>query len=730
MTSGPALAPVIVRPAPGRRTAVRTDIQGLRAVAVVLVVVFHLWPGRLTGGYVGVDVFFVLSGFLITSHLLRKPVLGVSDLLEFWARRVRRLIPAASVVLLATTAAAAVWLPAGVRASLGWDVASAAAYVSNWRFATSETDYLAAGQLPSAVQHFWSLSIEEQFYALWPALLGVATVLAVAWAKRGRRLGSASPSAAEQRRAASPVVLGVVAATVAVSLAWSVWSTHVDPAPAYFVSTTRVWELALGGLLAAVPAAATVRLRVSPAARAVTAWLGLAMVAAAAVTFDDATAFPGAAALLPTLGTLLVVAADADDARLGPGRVLATRPVQWLGDHSYAIYLWHWPLVVVVPFALRRPLTGADVVGVVVATLVLAALSRHFVEERLRWHRRLVGSRRATFTLLAACALVGAGAGVGLTLGAHADQRAAFAEAQAAIAAADPCVGAGVALTPGCADPGMLMTPDLAADDKPAVYADGCWNNTPFTSRNTCRYGAGTGAGGRVDAGTEPGAAAARIALVGNSHAGHWLPALQDALVTHDWQLTTYLQSVCYTVDAPLAFPGAQESAGCQAVNRWAVSSVVDGGYDLVVMSDRTDQPLAGVARQDQDRAAQDAYRATLDRFTSAGLPVLVLRDTPAMSGNVPDCLALHGSDAQACAAPRDTAVEPDPLAAAALADASGLVSVLDVNDLLCDAQRCHAVVGGLVTHFDHGHLTASFARTLAPEVVGAVERALADHPR
>lgn len=728
--------PGAARP-PVAGAAPRTDIQGLRALAVVLVVVFHLWPHRLTGGYVGVDVFFVISGFLITSHLLRKPVLRVADLLEFWARRVRRLIPAASVVLVATAGAAALWLPASLRASLGQDVASAAFYVSNWRFATSETDYLAAGELPSAVQHYWSLSIEEQFYALWPALLGAAMVLATVLARRAAARGTGVVRAATRRagagqapagrlRTAPPLgarppqaaagVLGVVAAVVVVSLAWSVLYTRTDPASAYFVSTTRVWELALGGLLAAVqatfPGTARVRERVPGAARAGFAWAGLAMVVVAAMTFDAATAFPGFAALLPTVGTLLVIAADADDARGGPRRLLAWRPVQWIGDHSYSVYLWHWPLIVIAPFALGRTLTALDVAGIVVATAVLAALSRAFVEERLRWHPRLVGSRRATFLLLAGCAVAGVAAGVALTVGAHAERREALATTQAAIAAAEPCVGAGVVLDTACAEPPLLTTPDLAADDRPAVYADGCWNNTPFTSRNTCRYG-------------PEDRPAARIALLGNSHAGHWLPALEGALAANAWQLDTFLQSVCYPVEVRLAFAGAGESEGCLETSRWALASITEGAYDVVVLSSRTDQPIAGVDRADQDAAAQEAYRETLDRLTAAGLPVVVLRDTPAMSGNVPACLAVH-DDAAQCATPRSTAIEPDPLAATARADMSGLVRVLDVNDLLCDAEVCHAVVGGLITHFDHGHLTASFARTLAPRVVPAVEEALA----
>ena len=671
----------------------RTDIQGLRAVAVGLVVVYHLVPYRLTGGYVGVDVFFVISGFLITSHLLRKPVLTVTDLLDFWARRVRRLIPAASLVLLATVGAAALWLPTEARVSLGSDVVTAASYVSNWRFATSETDYMAAGRLPSAVQHYWSLSIEEQFYALWPVLLGLAALAAVRLTRR--------------RAAPERATFAVVAATVVLSLGWSASYTAANPAPAYFVSTTRAWELALGGLVAATPVLA--RHRWPAWLRAVIAWTGLAAIAYAALTFTEDTVFPGLAALVPTVGAAFVIVAAADGAPTGPGRMLGARPAQWLGDHSYSVYLWHWPLVVVLPFALGRTLTRLDIVGVVVASLFLAAVSRRWVEERLRWHPRLAGSRRATFALLAGCALVVGGAGAALTAWSAGEQKAQAAELAAAIAG-EPCVGADAARDSSCTDPVMLTTPEQAAADKSTVYADECWNHTPFRTRLTCTYG--------------PADASTRIALLGNSHAGHWVPAFQDALEPQGWSLTTYLQSVCYTVDIPLVIDREGASEACGRINEWAISSIVDGGYDLVVLSDRTQVPLEGVADADKTATAKEAYGRTLAAFTDAGLPVLVLRDTPAMAENVPECLALH-EDGAACDTPREQAIEPDPLASAALDDASGLVTVVDVNDLICDEAMCHPVVGGLITNWDNAHMTASFARTLAPEVVAGAEAAL-----
>ncbi|GAA3067491.1 acyltransferase family protein [Streptosporangium carneum] len=682
----------------GRSSASRADIQGLRAIAVAAVVAFHLWPGGPTGGYVGVDVFFVISGYLITSHLLRQPGHVGRRLLDFWARRIRRLIPAASLALLVTLAASVVWLPLTVLGTAAREVIAAAVYAENLRLAFTQANYLNADQPDWPAQHYWSLSIEEQLYVVWPLLLGMAAWPA-ARVVRGRRRPESFT------RWSAVVVGGVV---VAVSLAWSVDRTAADPAAAYFVSTTRFWELALGGLVAAV-----LTVRAAPRARTVRvglAWAGLGMIVWAVVRFDSETAFPGAVALMPTVGTCLVIAAAADGLRGGPGRLLAWRPVQWLGDTSYAVYLWHWPLIMIFPYVLGRSLTVIDSLAVIAMTLLLAAFSQHLVEDRLRWHPVLVRSRKVTFAMLASCVVIVGGAGAGVAAYADAAERTASATFEAAAARAGACLGAGVVRDPACEDPGLLMPPQIALKDKPAVYADGCVNKEPFIARNTCTYGPDTGG--------------KRIALVGNSHAGHWVPALEKALWSERWRLTTYVQLACYTVDQPIVSEGAGVSENCQKINRWAVGSIVKGGYDLVIMSNRTHEPLADVSPAGQEAAAERAYRGTLRAFTGAGLPVLVLRDTPAMPDSVPHCIAKHPDDIDSCGGPTGVVLRPDPLAAAARADTTGLVSVASLDDLMC-GERCRPVIGGLIAYSDRSHLTTTFARTLAPEVTAAVRGAL-----
>ncbi|HEV3000818.1 MAG TPA: acyltransferase, partial [Solirubrobacteraceae bacterium] len=337
-----------------RSTALRPEIQALRGVAVLTVVVFHLWPSVLPGGFVGVDVFFVISGFLITGQLVREvDRTSRVSLAGFWARRARRILPAALVVLAFCALATKAVVPETHWREFFAEITASTAYVENWQLAEAAVDYADADDAASPVRHFWSLSVEEQFYLVWPLLI----MLALVWG----------------RRAIGPV-LGAV---VLVSLVWSIVATAGDPAAAYFITPTRAWEFGLGGLLALVP----LRGR-SPAL----SWLGIGAIALAAVLYSGDTPFPGVAALLPVLGAAAVIAA----------RSFAFRPLERVGDVSYSVYLWHWPLIVLAPFA-----GGASKVVLLALTFVLGWASKVAVEDpvrRLRWRPRAILAPAAAAT--------------------------------------------------------------------------------------------------------------------------------------------------------------------------------------------------------------------------------------------------------------------------------------------------------------------------------------------
>jgi len=665
--------------------APRRDIQALRAVAVAMVVVFHLWPGVLPGGYVGVDVFLVISGFLITRHLLDRPPARAGALADFWGRRIRRLLPAATGALVGTAVLAVLTMPATTFAALTRATAASAFAVENWNLIALSSDYLAADDDASPLQHFWSLGVEEQFYLVWP--LVVALCVSPLLVRHSRRA------------VAVALVLGV-----AVSFAASVALT--GGSFGYFATVTRAWELGVGALLALWHARLVGRGRVG--LRLGLWWAGAAAIVIAGVTFASVDQFPGWRAAVPVLGAAVMIAAVGDGLPWSGERLFASAPVQWLGDRSYSVYLWHWPLIVASGALLWSGWWRAGVV--VVGTAILAAASKRWLEDVPRRSPRLVGSRRATAGVLVACTVISLGAAGGLWLVQYGQVRQG--ERLLAAAAEDPCLGAAAARDAACATDGhtaeLATTPTQASQDQPAVYADDCWNSRPFTSRIVCTYG-------RPDA-------AVTVALYGNSHAGQWMPPV--AAVAHDsgWRLDTYLASECYSVDVPLDFGSAGLNRACLDLQSWAADRIAAQKYSVVVMSNRTHQPLAGVPRDQQHAQQVAAYERVMQRFLDAGEAVLVIRDTPYPEHDIPGCLA--SKVARDCSTERAKALPPDPLAEAALALDDPRVTVLDVSDLLCGVDSCEPIMGRLITDFDQGHFTSTFALTLTPEVRAALEAA------
>jgi len=659
-------------------------------------VVYHFWPQRLTGGYVGVDVFFVISGFLITSHLLAKPPRTVPELGRFWGRRVRRLLPASFLVLLATLGASLLWAPSTMWSNIAKQVAASALYVQNWFLAAESVDYLADDNAATPVQHFWSLSVEEQFYIVWPVLIAVALLLAA-------RFGW------KHERAVMTSAVGIV---VGLSLAASVVLTVTDPAAAYFVSWTRFWELGIGGLVAGLYPMLQRALDRAHVLRPVLLIVGLAAILISALTFVPATPFPGYAALLPVLGTAAVIAAAVDERRWALARPMAWRPVQLLGDVSYSLYLWHWPAVILLPLALDRTLRWPEKLLCIAVLVALSVATKVFVEDRFRGTTSMGNGLKGTFAFMLIGMLVVAGASFAVVRGVAQTESAATSAVESGVAD-DDCFGARALAQPDQCEPhgdALVTDPAFAATDQPDPYQDGCWILGDFSKQRTCHYGSKS-------------PDAQKVALVGNSHAGHWLPALQQINESTPWSITTYLISECYTVDVPIDFGGAQ-TENCASWNERVQREIADGDYDLVVLSNRTARPLQGVAPDQQQEAAQAAYARMLNTWAQADVPVLVLKDTPYATElkNVPDCVAQHQDDLGACDGTR-AREQPDPQYAAAEQIDDPHVEALDLTSRFCADESCYSTLGGVIVYFDRGHMSATFARTLAPDVLEAADR-------
>lgn len=686
-------APAGPHPAQARRPAFRTDIQALRAVAVSLVVLNHLWPARLTGGYVGVDVFFVISGYLITSHLNKElAATGRLRLISFYARRVRRLLPAAFLVLAAASAAVMIWLPFSRWLATAQEIVASAVYGENWVLAAKSVDYSASTQSATVAQHYWSLSVEEQFYLLWPLLLVGLFLLA-------RRL-KRSPE----------LVLGLgIGALCVLSLIVSVLMTEFAHNQAYFATPVRAWEFGAGALIAV----AGRRLSFGRTAANVASLAGLALILLSGLFFTEQTDFPGVAALLPVLGTALVIASGGR----GPlmhGKVTALGPVQYLGNISYSVYLWHWPLIVVAPFVLDRQLSSVDKLAIVLVSAALAAVTKILVEDRGQTARMLARSNRRSFLAMAAgMAIIGCiAAGQTWAWGVQS------AAAEEAIAAADrsPCHGPR-AMEPGahCPSPfGPATVPDM-------TKANQYWNLAPECGAPLTALMAG-GTKTHVSCDFSAGMPNPKVVwLVGDSHAQQWQGAIFALARQRHWLVKTAMLGGCPVADVRfVGYEGKTDPAEAKRCMDWsaAVADAVATDRPAAVFSSAfaRDEKVDDGSGTPEQQQFGGGFQRTWKKWTDSGAKVYVLADPPLNAGvRSADCVSLKAADPAQCAVPLAAAQPQDPLTIATRTARNPGVSLIDLTSYFCDRRDCYAVIGGVVVYFDTNHLNDEFSALLGP---------------
>ena len=666
-----------------RESGFRPDIQGLRAIAVSLVVVYHLYPSALPGGFAGVDVFFVISGYLITGHLWRGcQKNGRLSLADFWGRRARRLVPAAAVVLAATWAASYLLLPSSQLAGVAQQIRASALYVQNWQLAGDAVNYLKQGSAPSPVQHFWSLSVEEQFYLVWPLLFLAA--LLIARARAGRE-------AARRTALAHRAAFALTAALVVASLAYSAWDTAVNPAQAYFVTTTRMWELGAGGLLALLPARLTERV----ARLGWLGWAGLAMIAASQFILNGSTPFPGWIALLPAGGALALIAGGSAQGRYGPWRLTSARPMRFLGDISYSLYLWHWPVIVCWTAWRGSPGVVAGII-IIVVSIALAWLTKITVEDRIRLAPFFARHKwRSVSTVLAAVVPVALATGFLVSQPGPWDGK---------LGPGYPGAAALAGASPGLAAKPVLPPPDDLS--LPGYWAQGCLDGQHVATPKTCTFG-------------DTKNPTLKVVLVGDSMAGNWWAPLDKIATQEHWELITELHATCPWTATQLYDP--VNKGAYPTCYQWGVTVLHDLTAtirpDLVIASGLATQPtLAYPRNSSQSRADLGAGMATYwGALQKQGIPVIGIRETPVMSKDEPACVTQYGAAASSCTEPRSAALPADPPTSYASRDLGGTVPVINMNALICAPATCSPVVGNVLVYMDSHHLTASFSATLSP---------------
>jgi len=697
---------------PAPTLAHRNDVQGLRAIAVLTVIASHAKVPFLPGGFVGVDVFFVISGFLISQLLFREVERsGRVSIPGFYARRARRILPAATLVTIATIVASAIWLSAIDLVEVVKDALWAVFFAANIHFAAVGTDYFAQEEPPSPLQHYWSLSVEEQFYLVWPALLLVLVLVA--------------------RRRALPkrLVLAVLVVITLASFVWSVVSTSSDPLAAYFSTPARAFELGLGGLTALV--ATRLAGRWSALVRGLVCSAGLVLILVACVAYGDQTPFPGSAAAVPVVGSALVLLAGAGgQARQPlPIRALGVLPMRVVGDWSYSLYLWHWPVLIIA----ERKVDPTLVHGLgfwrtalcIAVVFVLSALTYRYVEQPFRSPRRFP-VRRALTLYPAAVALVAAG-----SLGGHyyseyasgalgdnpaisltnfgvkdpsrfkLDKDPKVALVQASVIAARHHMA-----IPSKLDPDILTV----RNDEPDVGA--C--DYEHDSRQLCPFG-------------DP-EADRSIVVFGNSHGRMWIPAFDKIGKELGYRTYYFVKPNCAAtlVSVGELVPGSPLWPACDDFRSWALDQIATLHPDLVVVSSSGPNPVLydkegnRIPKDGIDAAARDGYVDLFTRLSTTAQHTVLLRDVP-KSEELPDeCLTKKGNDLGDCLFKPLAASVTDADLSVQAAEQTG-TQVVDPTKWICWDGSCPAVIGNTLPYRDRGHLTTTYAASLSDELIKAL---------
>ncbi len=754
---------------PGR---FRPDIEGLRAVAVGVVLLYHARLAGFHGGYVGVDVFFVVSGFLITRLLLGEHARrGGISLPGFWARRIRRLLPASILVIVATLIAAHWLIDPLAQRDLAWDATWSSLFSMNLALTRRGVDYLRAGLAPSPLRHDWSLSLEEQFYLVWPLVTAVALRI-------GRRAGSGARS----------VLVGVVVGGWTASLLASAVLTRAHATFAYYMLPTRAFELLTGAALA-LGAPALARLGAArPTTVDLAGWVGLAAVLASAVGMTDRTPFPGVAALVPVLGTAAVIVAGVRSRSAGPAVVLSAAPLQWVGARSYAIYLWHWPALVMLD-ARYGPLSVGARLGVLAGTLAVSAVSYRLVEHPVRHSAYLaeVPARSyaagawmvagalgvavvtmvarpelSTTTVVAAPTLITVtGDAVGIPGSATAPSSGPTSPSgptssppsvqpgptgSTGPAASPGTTGSTAPAGPAASSPRTVAAPGgqaalldeldrlIAANqpllaqsvgitqvpanlnpglgrvrgDKPAVYDNGCILDPGQSVPKPCVYGDPNGT--------------TTVVLYGDSHAAQWFEAMRLVAERHRWRLVVMTKKRCPSA----AIPTQEMTTECFTWRDNVVARIGQLHPDLVVMSGYRYKAAGWTGSMSPDRAWERGLNDTLTAMRPLARQILVLGDTPTPVGDIPSCVSSHVRAVRSCVMTRQQATRPGRLAAEQRAATAHQASFIPTSDWLCTAKACPVIVGNVLAYRDDSHITSATARLLVPYVDVALRAALA----
>jgi peptidoglycan/LPS O-acetylase OafA/YrhL len=660
----------------------RPDIEGMRAIAVISVVLYHANLG-VRGGFVGVDVFFVISGYLITRQLLGSVGLsGIRSLPTFYSRRIKRLLPASATVVIAVVLAGRLWASPLQSRSIATDGIFTAFYGLNYRLAINGTQYLHQDDAVSPLQHFWSLGVEEQFYIFWPVLI---ILTGFVW-----------------KRVRTAVLALALTALIGLSYHWSIEITARSSSWAYFSLQTRAWELALGALVAV---GAGWLAGMPKVLGELGALAGLAIVIASCFIVSDASRYPGSIAALPVFGSALVIACGAGGVRRVE-RFLGESMMQCFGRISYSWYLWHWPMLIMTPIIVGHALTWQQRVVLVWASIGVAIASYHFIEDPGR--RIKLGTVPwlgfgAVLSAAVVCAglvvvanpanLVGKGAAVTLATG---DTATPAVDRQM-----NDAVAAGILVQ--AAPSNLTPSPQHAATDLPAADSTSCHAAFLVITQGACVYGDPNGSHTAV--------------LMGDSHADMWLPAFNAAGIRQHWKIVDWTKSSCPAAKLTVFNSSLNRTyTECDTWRAQVIPRIAALKPDLVFVSGSENVVGSSVSPAQWSAATLATMNALR---SSSGAKIELIQDVPVPAHNLPDCVAAHINSVTKCTFATAKAYSfPSRHRELATDARQAGFTVVDPQSWICTTKTCPAIVGNILVYRDDTHLTATFSAWLAPRVM------------
>lgn len=650
------------RPAPSAR---RGEIHGLRGLAIALVVAYHLWgAGRVSGG---VDVFLMISAYLMTASFLRQGM--AFRILDFLVGRFRRLIPQSAVVILAVCVIGWLILPPTRWYGLLEQAVASLFYTQNWLLIDLATDYTSPDRSgTSPLQHYWSLSVQGQMFVLWPLLMLLAMAL--------HRLG----------RIPIRITLGTLLGVLTIaSFAYAQVAIAENEARAYFNTYARLWEFSLAGLLAFVPA-----LKLPRTVSAIMSWTGVVAIVIGGLVIGGLP-FPGPAALWPSLAAALVVFAGGSDWRGHAAYWLSSRPMAWIGDRAYGLYLWHWPFLMFWLF-----LTATETVGilgsliVIALSLLVADLTTRTIERRFNRIGMLKAKRWGVATI-ATIVIITAGIVQAWTMVLDRDVQQVNATPETERPGAR-------AVTPGLEPPTPTasVSRSIAPGDT-VIHTD--WPEALPACRADLEPSPPDSECAEV---VPPGQPHKTVVMMGDSHTNQWIPLMADLANREQWHLLVIIKPGCR-----FTLPNPASDAACVQYSREMVDYLLEVRPDFIFT-------IGTRAQANGPELPVETYAEAVLPLTDAGLRIVNMRDNPRFDFKMPECVQRYGAGDPRCLRPVDEKLAPVSPQLALQANPNMLT--MDLTEYICPGGVCPGVIGNVYVYMDDNHLSRTYVHTLKEE--------------